>query len=155
VEGLRERLSDPEPAVRAAAVEALGATGDTAHAPAISALARAPDVPPVVILAALRALVGLGNPPADVVSRAAVHPDPEVVKEAISAAAKLPGPEGERLLRHAAENARWDVRQAAARAMLERGDPGLRPIAEALAKREVDPLVARAFADAAKTLAGR
>ncbi|HYD43418.1 MAG TPA: HEAT repeat domain-containing protein [Anaeromyxobacter sp.] len=155
IDGLHARLGDPEPAVRAAAVEALGATGEARHAPAIAALARASDVPPVVVLAAVRALVTLGHPPADVISRAADHADPEVVKEAISAAAKLPGPEGERLLREAAGNTRWDVRQAAARAMVERGDPALRATAEALARHEVDPLVARAFADAARALSGR
>jgi HEAT repeat protein len=154
-DALLQRLGDPEPAVRAAAVEALGATGEARHAPAIAVLARAADVPPVVVLAALRALAALGTPPADVISRAASHADPEVVKEAVSAAAKLPGPEGERLLRQAAENARWDVRQAAARAMLDRGDPALRTVAEALARREADPLVARAFADAARALIGK
>jgi HEAT repeat protein len=155
VEALIRALEDPEPAVRAAAVEALGATGLARHAPAIAALARAPEVPPILVLAALRALVALGRPPADVVSRAATHSDPEVVKEAVAAAARLPGPEGEALLRQAAENARWDVRQAAARAMVERGDPALRPAAEALALREADPLVARAFAEAARALSGR
>jgi HEAT repeat protein len=154
-EGLTRALEDPEPVVRAAAVEALGATGLARHAPAIAALARAPDVPPIVVLAALRALVILDRPPADVISRAASHGDPEVVKEAVAAAARLPGPEGEALLRQAAENPRWDVRQAAARAMIERGDPALRAAAEALARRELDPLVARAFADAARALSGR
>jgi HEAT repeat protein len=155
VSALAHALDDPEPAVRAAAVEALGATGLARHAPAIAALARAPDVPPILVLAALRALVGLGRPPGDVISRAAAHADPEVVKEAVAAAARLPGEEGEALLRQAAENPRWDVRQAAARAMLERGDPALLSAAEALAKREVDPLVARAFAEAARALSGR
>ncbi len=100
-------------------------------------------------------LQALGQAPADVVSRAAGHPDPEVVKEAVAAAARLPGPEGETLLRQAAQNPRWDVRQAAARAMLERGDPALRAAAAELAARETDPLVARAFADAAQALSGR
>jgi HEAT repeat protein len=155
MEALVRALDDPEPAVRAAAVEALGATGLARHAPAIAALARAPDVPPILVLAALRALVALGKPPADVISRAAAHVDPEVVKEAVAAAARLPGPEGEGLLRQAAENPRWDVRQAAARAMLERGDPALQQAAEALAFHEADPLVARAFAEAARALSGR
>jgi HEAT repeat protein len=155
VEALTRALDDAEPAVRAAAVEALGATGLVRHAPAIAALARAPEVPPILVLAALRALVTLGKPPVDVISRAAAHADPEVVKEAVAAAARLPGPEGEALLRQAAENPRWDVRQAAARAMVERGDPALRAAAEALARREIDPLVARAFAEAARALSGR
>ncbi|HVO21480.1 MAG TPA: HEAT repeat domain-containing protein [Anaeromyxobacter sp.] len=155
VAALHRCLEDAEPSVRAAAVEALGATGQPEHAPAISAIARAPDVPPVVILAALRALAALHQSPVDVISRAAAHPDPEVVKEAVAVAAHLPGPEGERLLRQAAESGRWDVRQAAARAMLERGDRSLRETAAQLAASEVDPLVARAFAQAAQALSER
>lgn len=155
IEALTRCLEDAEPAVRAVAVEALGASGDPGQARPIAALARAPDVPPVVVLAALRALGALGEAPADVISRAAAHADPEVVKEAVAAAARLPGQEGEALLRQAAQNPRWDVRQAAARAMLERRDPALRQTAAELAARETDPLVARAFADAAQALSGR
>lgn len=152
---LDRALADPEPAVRAAVVDALGATGAPAQAEPIAALARAPDVPPVVVLAALRALAALGAPPADVVSRAAAHADPEVVKVAVAAAARLPGAEGEGILRRAAGASRWDVRQAAARAMGERADPGLRQTAAELAAREPDPLVARAFAEAVRALSGR
>jgi HEAT repeat protein len=154
-QALTHSLDDPEPAVRAAAVDALGATGRVEHAPAIAVLARGQEVPPVVALAALRALVALGAAPADVVARAAAHPDPEVVKEAVAAAARLPGPRGEALLRQAAEHPRWDVRQAAARAMSERGDPALRATAAGLAAQDPDPLVARAFAEAAQALSGR
>lgn len=155
VAALEESLSDAEPAVQAAAVEALGAFGRPEHRAAIAGLARAPGVAPVVVLATLRALAALGDAPADVIGRAALHGDPEVVKEAIAAAARLPGPEGERILREAAGSSRWDVRQAAAQAMAERGDPVLREEAVQLAAREVDPLVARAFAHAAQALAGR
>jgi HEAT repeat protein len=154
-EALTRDLDDPEPAVRAAAVEALGAAGQAGQARPIAELARAQDVPPVVMLAALRALAALGQTPPDVVSRAARHADPEVVKEAVTAAARLPGEEGEALLRQAAQNPRWDVRQAAARAMLERRDPALQRMAAELAVRETDPLVARAFSDAAQALSGR
>lgn len=148
-------LDDPEPAVRAAAVEALGATGRKEHAAAIARLARASEVPPVVVLAALRALVALGGAPADVVARAAAHPDPEVVKEAVGAAARLEGSQGEGILRSAALHSRWDVRQAAARAMAERGDPGLQATAAGLAAEDPDPLVARAFTEAAQALSRR
>ncbi|HTN52899.1 MAG TPA: HEAT repeat domain-containing protein, partial [Anaeromyxobacter sp.] len=152
---LKERLADPEPAVRAAAVEALGAIGDPELAAVVADLARGPDAQPLVVVAALRALVELGPPPADVVSRAAGHADPEVVKEAVAAAGRLTGPEGDRLLREAARSPRWDVRQAAARAMGERGDPALRAEAARLAAEDPDPLVARAFSDAEKALAAR
>jgi HEAT repeat protein len=150
--GLEARLRDPEPAVRASAAEALGAGGRTELAPAIAGLARDPGAPPLVAVAALHALTALGRLPEDVVVAAAAHPDPEVVKEAVLAAARLPGPEGERLLLEATRSARWDVRRAAARAMAERGDPALRAQAARLAAEDPDPLVARAFADAEKQL---
>jgi HEAT repeat protein len=152
---LVKSLHDSEPAVRAASVEALGASGQATHAAAIAALVRAPDVPPVVVVAALQALSALASMPADVLARAADHSDPEVVKEAVAAAARLPGPDGEALLRRAAQSPRWDVRQAVARALAARGDPALRQLAAELAEREPDLLVARAFGEAAQALAGR
>ncbi|HET9552538.1 MAG TPA: HEAT repeat domain-containing protein, partial [Anaeromyxobacteraceae bacterium] len=79
----------------------------------------------------------------------------EVVKQAVAAAARLPGPDGVRLLRQAAASPRWDVRHAAARGMAERRDPALREEAARLARSDPDTLVARAFAEAATLLAGR
>jgi HEAT repeat protein len=152
---LRAALADPEPGVRAAAAEALGAGGRVEEAGALAALAVDPAAPPQVVVAALHALVAIGAAPADVVSRAAGHADPEVVKEAVLAAARLPGADGERVLREAARSARWDVRQAAARAMAERGDPALAGDAARAAAADPDPLVARAFAEAARALGAR
>ncbi|WP_193388388.1 HEAT repeat domain-containing protein, partial [Anaeromyxobacter sp. PSR-1] len=91
-------------------------------------------------------------PPADLVAGAVRHADPEVAKEGVAAAARLAGPEGARLLREAAGSARWDVRRAAAVAMAVRGRPALAPDAARLAAGDPDPLVARAFADAARAL---
>jgi HEAT repeat protein len=152
---LHAAVADPEPAVRASALEAIGACGRTELAPFIAALAGDGASPPVVAVSALHALLELGPPPADALARAARHVDPEVVKEAVVAAARLPGPDGERLVREATRSARWDVRRAAARAMLERGDPRLADDASRLAADEADPLVARAFAEAAEALRGR
>ena len=152
---LRRALSDPEPAVRAAAVDALAARGGAESAEAIAAVADDPAAPAPVVVAALRALTSLGEPRAAAIVRAAAHDDPEVVKEAVLAAARLPGPGGEAILRVAASSARWDVRQAAARAMAERGDAALAGEASRLAVGEPDPLVARAFAEAARALGGR
>lgn len=147
-------LRDPEHAVRAAAAEALGACGRACDAAALAAAARDPEAQPAVVVAALDALGALGPVPADALERVLAHDDPEVVKEAVRAAARLPGAEGARLLRAAAESARWDVRRAAARAMAERRDPALRGDADRLAASDPDPLVARAFADAARALGG-
>jgi HEAT repeat protein len=149
---LRAALGDREPAVRAAAAEALGACGEAGDAAALAAVAGDPDAPAPVVLAALHALRALGAAPRALVVAAARHADPEVVKEAVLAAARLPAPEGEGIVREAARSARWDVRQAAARAMAERGDPALAGEAAALAAAEPDPLVARAFAAAARAL---
>jgi HEAT repeat protein len=149
---LRAALADPEPGVRAAGAEALGAAGRAEDAGLLAALAGDPGAPPQVVVAALHALVALGDAPGDVVARAARHDDPEIVKEAVLAAARLPGAAGERVLREAARSPRWDVRKAAARAMAERGDPALGAEAARAAAVDPDPLVARAFADAARAL---
>lgn len=151
-EALAAALGDVEPAVRAAAAEAVGALGAAEHAPALAALGRDPASPPAVVVAALHALACLGAPPADLVAAAVRHADPEVAKEGVAAAARLEGPDGARLLREAAGSARWDVRRAAAGAMAVRGDPSLGPDAARLAAGDPDPLVARAFADAARAL---
>jgi HEAT repeat protein len=149
---LEAALGDEEPSVRAGAAEALGAWGEAARAGAIAALLLEPDPSPPVAAAALRALTALGAPPADAVARAAEHADPEVVKEAVAAAARVPGGAGERVLREAAASPRWDVRRAAALAFAARRDPALRAEAERLAGADPDPLVARAFAEAARAL---
>ncbi len=152
---LLRALRDPEHAVRAAAAEALGACGRREDTGAIAELAQDPDAPPVVIVAALHALVALGPVPAAALSRALGHHDAEVVKEAVLGAARVAGAEGERILRDAAASPRWDVRRAAARAMADRNDPALRGDAERLAAADPDPLVARAFAEATQALRDR
>jgi HEAT repeat protein len=148
-------LRDPEPAVRARAIEALAACGRGEHAEELAALAGDPATPAVVAVAALRALATLRALPGAIVARAAAHPDPEVVKEAVAAAARLAGPDGARVVAAAAGSDRWDVRRAAARAMAERRDPSLRAEAARRAASDPDPFVARAFADAAAALGGR
>ncbi len=148
-------LGDPEHAVRAAAAEALGACGRVEDAVPLAALARDPGASPAAVAAALHALVALGSLPVDALERALGHDDPEVVKEAVAGAARLEGERGVALLRAAAASPRWDVRRAAARAFVERGDPALRADAERLATGDPDPLVARAFAEAARALGER
>ena len=141
--------------MRAAAADALGACGRPGHSAELAELAADPGSPPVVVVAALHALAALGAAPAGTLERALAHEDPEVVKEAVLGAVRVPGDDGLRLLRAAAASPRWDVRRAAARAMAERGDPSLRADAERLAARDPDPLVARAFAETARALGAR
>lgn len=151
-EALVRVLRDPEPAVRAAAAEGLGACRRPRDAERLAALVEDPEAAPVVVLAALHALTALGTIPASVLERTLAHEDPEVVKEAVLAAARVAGDEGLRLLRAAAASPRWDVRRAAARAFAARGDPALRADAARLAASDPDPLVARAFAETARSL---
>jgi HEAT repeat protein len=145
-------LTDPVPDVRAAAAEALGAFPGDGHAPALAALLADEGAVAPVVAAALRSLAALGPPPAGAVARAAGHPDAEVVKEAVAIAAVLPGAEGERVLAQAARDPRWDVRLAAAGGLTARADRSLASLAASLADEETDPLVARAFHEAARAL---
>ncbi len=151
---LRRRLDDAEPAVCAAALEALGACGRPEHAAAVGAVADRSDAPPLVAAAALRALSRLGAATPAALSRGLAHPDPEVAREAVAAAARLPGEAGVALLVEAAGSPRWEVRLAAARAMAGRGEGAVREAAARLAGQEPDALVARAFAEAAQPGAG-
>jgi HEAT repeat protein len=153
--GLAALLRDPEPAVRAKAVEALAACGRREHVGALAELAGDPATPPGVAVAALRGLAALGEIAVGTVTRACAHPDPEVVKEGVALAARLPGPEGARLVSATAAHQLWDVRGAAARAMAARRDPSLREEAARRAASDPDPFVAKAFADAAAILSRR
>jgi hypothetical protein len=145
-------VRDAEPSVRAAALEALAACGRAEHAAAIAEVAADPATPPQVAVAAVHALGRLGAATPALLERGLAHPDAEVAKEAVAVAAGLPGDEGTRLLRLAAASPRWDVRYAAARAMAGRRDAALQAEAVRLAALDTDPLVARAFAEAARAL---
>jgi HEAT repeat protein len=135
-------LGDEAPLVRAAAAYALGRCGALEHAPALSALAADPSAPAQVAAAAVHALAEMGAVQPGVLASAARHPDPEVVKEAVLAAAPIPGPGAAELLLAAARHDRWDVRRTAARALGARADHALTEAVRALAGREDDPLVA-------------
>jgi HEAT repeat protein len=145
-------LRDDEPAVRAAAAAALGHAGAREYAGALAQLALDPGAPPECAAAAVAALAELGDPDPAILERAARHADPEVVKEAVAAAARLPGAAGAGLLLTAATHPRWDVRRAAARAIGQRGDRALLEPARRLGAAEDDPLVAEALAAAVDQL---
>jgi HEAT repeat protein len=150
--GLAAALRDEEPTVRAAAALAIGRSGMRALAPALNELATEVGAAAEAVGAAVRALSELGMADPIMLERAASHPDPEVVKEAVAAAARLPDPAGSALLLGAAGHARWDVRRAAARAIATRGERALIEPLRRLAATEADPLVAEAFADALRGL---
>jgi HEAT repeat protein len=155
LDALRGALRDSEASVQASAAEALGASGRNEYAGALAALVTEGIAPPVVMVAALRGLMLLGAPSPAAVERALGHADAEVAKEGVAAAARIAGEAGAGLLRAAARSERWDVRYAVARALGERGDPTLGPLARELAAGDEDPLVAKAFAAAAEALAHR
>jgi HEAT repeat protein len=155
LDALRIALRDTEPTVQASAAEALGASGRMEYATALAGLVTSGVSAPVVVLAALRGLAAMGAPTGAAVTKALAHQDPEVAKAAVAGAARLAGEEGAALLRQAARSERWDVRHAVARAVAERGDASLLPLALELAASDADPLVATAFAAAAATLARR
>ncbi|MFO0584530.1 MAG: HEAT repeat domain-containing protein [Anaeromyxobacter sp.] len=151
-ERLAAALADPEPAVRAAAAEALGSAGGAAHETTLGRLAEDGGAPAQVVVAALRALAARGAITAERLVRASAHADPEVAKVAVAAAAPLAGPVAQAVIVAAVDSARWDVRRAAALALAARGDRALAPLARRRAGEDPDPLVARAFADAAQAL---
>ena len=152
VRELAVALRDPEPEVRAAAAGAVGKLRLERHAGDLAELAGDPGSPPEVAAAAVRALGRLGLPDVGVLRRAAHHPDPEVVKEALAVAARHPAAAAGELLTAAAAHPRWDVRAAAARAMAERLDPSLLAEARRLFSAEGDPLVATVLAEAVRSL---
>lgn len=152
---LAAALHDPEGVVRAMAALALGRCRAREYAPHLAALVDDPGTPAEAAAAALHALAELGAADPAALGRALAHPDAEVVKEAVRAAAGLPGPEADALLLAAARHGRWDVRRAAAGALRARRDPGLAAAVRRLAAEEQDPLVADALRAAVERLEGR
>ena len=152
---LAAALHDEETVVRAAAARALGRAGRGEHAPVLAELAGAPATPPEVAASAIRALAELRRAEVAVLARAARHPDPEVVKEAVGAAARLPGRAAADLLIASASHPRWDVRRAAARGLGARAEPGLAGDVRRLLDAEQDPMVAEALVEALRVLEAR
>jgi HEAT repeat protein len=134
--------------VQAAAAVALGRARARDQSPALARLAGDGATAPEVAAAAVRALAEMGALQPGVLERAAQHPDPEVVKEAVAAAVAMAGAPGASLLLTSAAHPRWDVRRAAAHAIARRGDPLLLDAVRRLAAAEEDSLVSEALVDA-------
>jgi len=151
-------LEDREPSVAAAAAQALGDVGDAKAAEPLSRMLNRgrehPGTPEVLpAIAAVRSLARLGAAAPEALLCATTHPDPEVVKEAVEIAATLPG--AERALLVAARHERWDVRQAAARAVAARGDRSLLEELRQLTAAETDTFAREAFEGAVAALEAR
>ncbi len=152
---LAERLEDGEPLVAAAAALALGACGASEHARALAAVAGDVEAQAPAAAAAVHALAALGMAELSVLARAARHPDPEVVKEVVLAAAAKREPAATELLLEAARHPRWDVRRTAARTLGARGDGALLGPLRRLAAAELDPLASEALRQAIRALEAR
>lgn len=151
-EALGAALRDEIPAVRAAAARAAGACGADRLAGPLAALVAEEESE--VAAGALHALTQMGRAQLPLLERAAAHPDAEVVKEAMAAAARFPLPDAGELLLGGLCHPRWDVRRAAARAVAERGDRGLCEAVRDVSGVEEDPLVLEALSEALRALGG-
>jgi HEAT repeat protein len=147
-------LKDEDRGVRVAAVEAVGVAGAKERAPDLEALVRHGDG--ALAMLAVRALAKLGMVGTGMLWDALSHPDPEVVKAALTALATADASaDGAALAVSLLGHPRWDVRVAAARVLggLARAEciPALRHALEV----EQDPLARVAMADAVDRLSGR
>jgi HEAT repeat protein len=142
-------LGDHDVRVRLAAVEAAGQLGASEHRAPLAALVAHPEAR--VASAAVRALGRADWLDGALLARAAAHPDPEVVKEALTAGAHLPGAEA--LAAGLLSHGRWDVRAAAARLLTAQGGAGAMAAVEGALGRETDGLV-RGLLEAARRRLG-
>jgi HEAT repeat protein len=156
---LQGAAADAEPTVRAAAVRALGTRRTPSAVEALRALVRSTDGAVAVhALEALAAGERAAGPAAsaapsdeEVVLEALRRDDAEVVKAALhllaerfrAAAAEAAGPEGPPLAAviRALEDARWDVRRAAAAALAAHDGPAAREALRARGRVEDDAMV--------------
>jgi HEAT repeat protein len=149
---LTASLRDGEPQVRASVAEALGRCGARSSCGAIAELMQGPETFPAVAIAVLRALTALRHADAATLLKAAQHPDAEVVKEAVMAAADLADPAAVEILASGLRHRRWDVRRVAARAVAVRGDATLFDDLRSAASVESDAMAGEAFAEALRVL---
>ena len=148
---LSRALADQDPSVLAAACASAGELGATASLPRLIALASHGDVS--VVLCALEALSTLGALSDEILGRAMSHPDPEVVKQALTLGA-------DRAVivahaHHALRHDRWDVRVAAARALAVGGPRAALHELDQAVDQESDSLARELLAAAAASLASR
>lgn len=148
---LLRALGDEDPSVRLAAIEASVTQRDDGLAARLETFVRGEDG--LLAARALRTLSRLGKVNPGLLNEAARHPDPEVVKEALSAAALTPGAPG--LALTLLEHPRWDVRAAAAQVIAAAGDRDLGDRLKAQLGREADPLVKKALAEALRRITAR
>lgn len=147
---LRRALGDTDPSVLTAAAVAAGELGAREISPVLEAMVGGTGA---VALAALQALFQLGVLSHPLLASAVCHADAEVVKAALSFAAR--STEGVNLAVEQLKHPRWDVRVAAARTLAVSGERSLlRPLHAALEK-ETDALTRELLMASAAALAER
>ncbi|MFZ5439683.1 MAG: HEAT repeat domain-containing protein, partial [Myxococcota bacterium] len=144
-------LGDADPTVLALACVSAGQLGRVELCERLKALTKHTDA--AVVVAALEGLSLMGRLTEELLLRASLHADPEVLKLAFTLGADrlllVPRAVG------ALEHARWDVRVAAARLLaVAGGRDALSPLQDAAA-REDDPVASDVLASAIATLSRR
>lgn len=148
---LGRALVDTDASVLALAATAAGEVGSIASVARLKELCRHPE--PSVVLSALEALALLGRLSDDLLMRAAMHADEEVLKLAFALGADRPLLYGKAI--SALAHDRWDVRVAAARLLsVSAGREALSPLLDAVA-REPDAVARQLLSEAADALSRR
>ena len=144
VDALVHALDDPDAWVGGEAARALGALGAAATLPHLRRAARSP-----VGLVAVAALQGLSRlAPDDVKEDALValgHADAEVAREAVNLSLRMKIEDAALVLAHALGHSAWEVRWAAAEAILKRGVPLELETARRCMRDETEPVVQEAL----------
>ncbi len=142
---------DEDPSIQEAALEAAGEAAPPELLPRLRELAGSPRA--ALAIGALKALSRMKGLAGDVLLRAADHPEPEVVREALVLGAAQP--EAVAIARRLLAHGRWELRVAAARVLGDSGGAADLPrVTEAL-EREGDPLVRDALEQARVQLGRR
>lgn len=144
-------LSDDEASVQGAAIEAVADAQLTSLSPKVAACLDSKNA--YLASRAVRALARLNQFDEPALKRSLAHPDPEVIKEALSAGAALPS-----AVQHALpllSHARWDVRSAAARLLSVSGSTELAAPLEAARVKERDAYARQVMDEALEKLRRR
>ena len=147
VHALLAAVRDPDPWVVAEAVRGLGKAECSELGSLVATLkAAAVSNSAPIAIAALQSLFRL-NPPGlgAILEKAIGHADPEVAREAITTATRLPEEEARPLLVGALEHRFWSVRSAAAQALVGRRISPPSAMVQARLLAEEEPLVREAL----------
>ncbi|HET6346543.1 MAG TPA: HEAT repeat domain-containing protein [Myxococcota bacterium] len=133
-------MTDLDPWVVAEAARSLGAVGGRKATHVLHLAASSSSAP--IAIAALQSLARLGSDGLEsTVRRALQHAEVEVVREALAGAVRIGGKLAQEALEGALSHRSWDVRWAAAEALLDTRLPVPLNVINAASERETEPLV--------------